>query len=389
MSSANRRLCDIFSKSFPAEAKSIVKVKAKDAVNSLASSSSTDETQLQKLVNKFKQSCDDRRFRRQRRPYRLIVRRLAANNKFSMIEDVLESQKKYDDIRVEGFGMRLISLYGASGMLEHAQKMFDEMPELNCERTIKSFNTLLKAALDAKKFDKVVEIFKEFPSRVSIEPDMISYNIVIHALCEMGSVDDALLVVHELEDSGKEPGLVTFNTILNALYKNGRFQEGERMWAMMERKNVVPDVRSYNTKLRGIFVHDGGLEADEVVREMESKGIKPDVFSYNALITGYCDRGNLKEAKKWYGEIKKNECTPNLVTFATLIPACCNAGDLDVAYELCLEAINCRPFLKAEVFKLVVDGLAENGKSEEASKLVESVNSAKYLNYKLLLPMIK
>ncbi|EXB75240.1 hypothetical protein L484_026022 [Morus notabilis] len=381
MSSVNSRLRAIFSKSVPAKTK--VKPKSNVAAKSSDISAFPEETKLLKLVNKFKKSCEDPKFRCKHSIYRRTVRRLANAKKFSMIEDVLESQKKYDSIRVEGFANRLISLYGESGMFEHAHKLFDEMPELNCERTVKSFNVLLKAALDAKKFDKVVEIFKEFPLRVSVEPDLFSYNIVIHSFCEMGSFDDALSMFHEMEGNGMEPSLITYNTLLNALYRNGKFLEGERLWTMMEGENIAPDVRTYNARLRGIFIGDAGLEADEVISEMERKGIKPDLVSYNALIKGFCDGGNLKEAMKWYGELQKNNCRPDLVTFATLIPACCNAGDLVVAYELCLKAIDRRVLLKAAVFKNVVDGLARKVKYDEASELVKLVNSASHLNYKL------
>ncbi|GFY88974.1 hypothetical protein Acr_06g0009140 [Actinidia rufa] len=44
-----------------------------------------------------------------------IVRRLAAAQKLSDIEDIIEHQKKYPDITNEGFAVRLICLYGKSG----------------------------------------------------------------------------------------------------------------------------------------------------------------------------------------------------------------------------------------------------------------------------------
>ncbi|EXB75243.1 hypothetical protein L484_026025 [Morus notabilis] len=371
MSAVNRRL-GIFTKSFSAIAST---TKNDVTVKSLATKASSHETQLQNLVDKFKTSCESQRFRHNQSIYRRKVRRLAAANKFSMIEDILEHQKKYDDIRREGFSIRLIGLYGEAGMFDHAHKVFDELPELNCDRTVKSLNALLKAALDAKKFDKVIEIFNELPSRVSIEPDMISYNIVIHAFCEMGSLDEALSLFRKLEDNGQEPDLVTFNTLLNALYMNNRFSEGERIWATMESKNVVPDVRSYNSRLRGMFRDNRISEAEKLVGEMESNGIRSDVFSYNALIKGFCDSGNLEEAKKWYGEIEKNKCTPNLATYIILIPAFRKAGDLDKAFELCLDANNHGFFLKRTVFKQVAEALVEKGRTEEASELENLVRA--------------
>lgn len=383
MSAVCRRLRRIFTKAPSSKPKANVGQKA------LAKNDSSNETQLRKMVAEFKKkSSESHRFRNNQGIYRRTVARLAAAKQFSLIEEILEEQKKYDQISREGFAIRLISVYGKSGMFDHAHKMFDELPELHCERTVNSFNALLKAGVDSKKFDKVFEIFKEFPSRVSIEPNMISYNIIINAFCEMGYLDDALLILHELEKNGKEPDRVTFNTVLNALYRNGKFLEGDRLWAMMESKNVVLDVRSYNSRLRRM-VQDGRIsEAAQLISEMKSKEISPDLFSYKAIIKGFCDGRNLEEAKKWYGELQKNEYTPDLVTYVMLIPLCCEAGDLDMAFELCLEAINHRLRLKREVFKQVVNGLVKQDKDEEASELVKLVNSRKYLNYKLELPLL-
>lgn len=59
-----------------------------------------------------------------------------------------------------------------------------------------------------------------------------SYNIIIHALCEMDPLDVALLVLRQLEGNGKQPDLVTFKTLLNAPYRNHRFSKDEKMGAM-------------------------------------------------------------------------------------------------------------------------------------------------------------
>ncbi|KAF3451621.1 hypothetical protein FNV43_RR07716 [Rhamnella rubrinervis] len=385
MSSVCRRLHGLFAKSTAAS----TKAKANANLNSLPKTASTKDIKLKKLVDKFKKSSELISFRNNQGIYHFTVRRLAAAKKFSMIEEILEAQKKYKDITNEGFSIRLIGLYGKSGMLEHAHKLFDELPELNCERTVRSFNALLTAYVNAKKFDKVVEIFHELPSTVSIESDVISYNIVIHAFCEMGSLDSAISTFDALESKGIEPDLITFNTLLNALYRDQRCLEGERIWDMMESKGIVPDVRSYNSRLRGLVYDNRILEAVELVGEMESKGIKPDTFSYAALIKGFCSEGNLKEANRCYSELQNNKCTPDVAIYTALVPLCCKVGDLKMAFNLCLDAINHRLLIKETVLKRVVDGLVEEAKIEEAKKLVDLVKSSKYFNYKLqLTPLV-
>ncbi|RVW86406.1 Pentatricopeptide repeat-containing protein, mitochondrial [Vitis vinifera] len=42
-------------------------------------------------------------------------------------------------------------------------------------------------------------VFSELPSKLSVEPDLVSYNIVIKGLCDMGSMDSAVGMLDEME----------------------------------------------------------------------------------------------------------------------------------------------------------------------------------------------
>jgi pentatricopeptide repeat protein len=113
----------------------------------------------------------------------------------------------------------------------------NEMPDQNCRIRVLSLNALL--GVNSKKFDFVDGLFKELPKKLSIEPDLISYNTVIKAFCQMGSFDSAVLLLDEMENKGLEPNLFTFNTLLNGLYGKGRVSDGEKIWELMLKKNVV------------------------------------------------------------------------------------------------------------------------------------------------------
>ncbi|KAK9267497.1 hypothetical protein L1049_009925 [Liquidambar formosana] len=383
MSSLSRLLYRTFSTSLPSTPQP----------KPLASKSlSTDlyrERNLKRLVQKFKKSSELDRFRTKTGVYEDIVRRLASAKRFRWIEEILEDQKKYKDISKEGFAVRLISLYGKSGMFDHAHKVFDEMPDLKCDRTVLSFNALLGACVNSKKFDRIDEFFRELPDKLSIEPDRVSHNVVIKAFCEMGSFESAISMLDEMEKKGLEPDLITFNTLFNGLYGNSRFSDGEKIWDLMEKKNIVPDIRSYNAKLLGLALENRMPEAVKLLEEMGSKGVKPDVFSFNTLIKGFCNEGNLEEAKQWYIELGKSDCAPNKVTFAMLVPFVCEKGDFNLAFELCKEIFNQRCLVDAALLQLVVDRLVKASKVEEAEKLVELGNSNGYSRYGLKLPSDK
>ncbi|CAI9782142.1 unnamed protein product [Fraxinus pennsylvanica] len=102
------------------------------------------------------------------------------------------------------FSIRLTKLYGQSGMFENAKKVFNEMSEWNCERSVKSWNALLSACVNLGKLEEIEGIFREMEMKWKLRPDVVSYNIVIKRLCEMGGGgwDKELGMVDEMERSG-------------------------------------------------------------------------------------------------------------------------------------------------------------------------------------------
>ncbi|XP_071701080.1 uncharacterized protein [Rutidosis leptorrhynchoides] len=344
------------------------------------------ERNLKRVVQKFKKLSESHLFRKQANVYANTVRRLASAKKFKWVEEILEDQKQYHEISKEGFAVRLISLYGKSGMFDHASKVFDEMPERKCPQTVKSFNALLGACVNAKKFDKVDEFFRELPEKISVKPDIVSYNTAIKAFCEMGSFELADSVFGEIEKNGLEPDLITYNTLLIGFYGNGRFLEGEKYWAKFMNAKISPDIRTYNARLVGLVSEKKITEAVKLFGELGSKNLKPDEFSYNAVINGFCNNGDLKEAKKWYVKLMQSDATPNKATFAALIRLACKMADLDWAVELYKESIEHKCLVDPNVMQLVIDGLVKESKTEEAKKLVGIGNSNKFRRYNLTMP---
>ncbi|KAK1420052.1 hypothetical protein QVD17_21357 [Tagetes erecta] len=345
------------------------------------------ERNLKRVVDKFKKLSASHLFRKQSHVYDYTVRRLALAKKYKWVEEILEDQKQYNDISKEGFTVRLISLYGKSGMFDHASKLFDEMPDRNCLQTVKSFNALLGACLNAKEFDKVDGLFRELPGKISVKPDVVSYNTVIKAFCEMGSFDSAASVFNEIEKTGLKPDLISFNTLLIGFYRNGRFLDGEKLWAKMKMDTGISlDTRTYNARLVGLVSEKKTAEAVELFNQLCSKNLKPDVFSYNAIISAFCNDGNLQEAKKWYTKLLESDSAPNKTTFTTLIPFACKVSDLDWAVELFKRTFEQKCLVDPNVMQMVIDGLVKESKTEEAEQLVEIGNSNKFRRYNLTMP---
>ncbi|OIW10493.1 hypothetical protein TanjilG_00431 [Lupinus angustifolius] len=385
----HRNLCTLIQPTAEAATTAAATTAAADATVTNFKSISQDifkEQNFKRLVDKFKKASDVDSFRTKNSFYGAIVRRLAVAKCFNYVEDILEHQKQYSDISKEGFNARLITLYGKSGMHRNARKVFDEMPERNCTRTVFSFNALLAAYLHSSKFESVHRLFNKLPKELSIEPDLVSYNTVLKALCENDSFDSALSLFSEMDKKELKPDLITFNTMLDQLYSKGRFEEGEKIWNQMDVKGVEPDIRSYNSRLVGLALEKRTNEAADFLVEMEKKGVKSDIFSINALIKGFVNEDNLEEAKKWYGEIAKSSYDPDKTTFATFVPFLCEKGELKLAIEVCKEFFNIQCRVDASLLQLVVDKLVSESLISEAKEIVEHAKTNRYSRYKLNLP---
>ncbi|KAL0441888.1 UNVERIFIED_CONTAM: Pentatricopeptide repeat-containing protein, mitochondrial [Sesamum radiatum] len=332
---------------------------------------SSGEKRIQNLANQFKKKSNFRPFRGQRLVYKTTVRRLAKGGHFSYIHEILDHQKVYPDIKDEHFTARLICLYGKAKMLDHALQLFDEMPELNCPRTVLSFNALMAACFPSKSFNKVIELFQELPGKLSIKPNVISYTSVIRAFCEMGSLDAAMSMLDDMEKNDVEPNVVTFDTLLGAFYSSGRFSEAENLWSLMEEKRVIPDLRCYNSRLHGMVKEKQLSEAMDVFKELEEKGLKPNNYTYNTVIKGFVNEGRLDEVKKWYAAMVESGCGPDFITFMTLIPFACDNNDIDFAYELCKKSAGLKNKIPGGVIQKVIHELIEHSKVEEAKELLK------------------
>ncbi|XP_073135663.1 small ribosomal subunit protein mL103 (rPPR7)-like [Henckelia pumila] len=328
---------------------------------------------LESLVDQFKKKSNSAHFRRNRLAYKITVNRLAKVNRFACIHDILNHQKQYPDITDEHFAARLIRLYGESRMFDHAIQLFDEMPDLNCPRSVLSFNALLAACVASKEFDKVSELLREIPRKLSIEPDIISYNTMIKAFCQVGTMDAAISLLDEIEKNGIKPDLITFNILLDSFYRGDadKFSKAETFWSLMQEKEVVPDVRSYNSRLLGMMRQKRVSEAVNALKDMEEKGPKPNQYSYNVMIKGFVDEGNLKEAKKWYASMSSNGCTPDFITFATLIPFAWSNNDIDFAHDLCINSVVAKRLVSSGLMQKVADALLEQSEAEKAKELLK------------------
>ncbi|KAJ0468413.1 putative tetratricopeptide-like helical domain superfamily [Helianthus annuus] len=302
----------------------------------------------------------------------ITVRRLAKSHRFSDIETLIESHKNDPRITDEHFVSSLIKSYGIAGMFEHALKTYNQMETLKTPRSALSFNALLTASLNSKKFDLAPQLFDEMLERYKFKPDEYSYGILVKSFCDAGKPELGVEKLKELEQKGVRISGVTYTSIIHALYKKGNSTEAERVWDEMVNRGCVVDVAASNVRIMSAV--DGDPEIIKgMIEEMSNAGLKPDTISYNYLMTCYCKKGMMDEAKEVYDKLEENCCNPNAATFRTLVYYLCRNERFETGYKVFKQSVAVNKIPDFNTLKYLVSGLAKKSKNKEAKGIIRTM----------------
>ncbi|XP_057967170.1 pentatricopeptide repeat-containing protein At1g80150, mitochondrial [Malania oleifera] len=312
-------------KSKPLEEPALIKLKA--------------ERDPEKLFNLFKANAHNRLVIENRFAFEDTVSRLAGAHRFDYIEHLLEHQKSLPQGRREGFIVRIIMLYGKSGMTKHALDTFYDMHLFGCRRTVKSFNAALTVLAQARDLGAIEAFLREVPWKYGVELDIFSVNIVIKAFCGMGILDKAYLVMVEMETLGVEPDVITYTTLISAFYKKNRCEIGNGLWNLMLLKGCLPNLATFNVRIQFLVTNGRAWQANSLMGIMHHLGIRPDEVTYNLVIKGFCLAGYLEMAQRVYSAFCGRGYKPNLKIYQTMIHYFCKGGEFGFAYTMCKDSM--------------------------------------------------
>ncbi|KAL9681170.1 hypothetical protein QQ045_012951 [Rhodiola kirilowii] len=294
---------------------------------------------------------------------------------------------------VKGFGkhgvflnsFKLTKLIGElcrSGKIIVARDVLHEVMKLGGHVEAASCNALL-AAMDRKGMLQEVNALMCMMKEKGIQPNVITYGIIINHLCKARRVDQALEILAKLKNSEDEgevfvkPDVIIYNTLIDGLCKVGRVDDAcDLMNKMKSDSKCAPTTATYNSLIDGLCKVgeiDRGLELFE---RMKADGVSPNVITLNTLIAGMCRHERIGTAMDFFTEMQRIGVEVNAVTYTTLITSFCNVNNIEAASELFDKMVNsgCKP--DAIVYKAYLSGLTLCGKMSEASSVASKMKEA-------------
>ncbi|CAM9131809.1 unnamed protein product [Ectocarpus sp. 12 AP-2014] len=181
-----------------------------------------------------------------------------------------------------------IAAYMARNLDDRAFKLLEEMNRREIRPRADTFNSILTGLTKGGDTLRVIEVFNKYLRQddsghgSSVAPTLVSYNLVLQALCLENDKRQARLVDAEMRRRGIKPDNITLAALVRLQFSR------EDVYNVMEtarKLRIDPSLTFLNSCIRALGDHSDVYGAFQVMERIKAlEGIQPDVFSYNSLI---------------------------------------------------------------------------------------------------------
>ncbi|KAK2978337.1 hypothetical protein RJ640_016439 [Escallonia rubra] len=253
---------------------------------------------------------------------------------------------------------QLIHCYSKHGLIQHARKLFDGMPQ----RNVYTWNAMIWAHIRTQNLAQAQALFNASPHK-----DSVTYNSMLSGYVNSdGYETHALKLFVEMHSVGDKARIdeVTFTTMLNLIAKLGSLSYGRQLHSAMAKTGnnlngfaVSALIDMYSKcgcfqEACQVFHGCGGWVVDlvsknamvaaccregdlEMARDIFwSEPDLNDTVSWNTLISGYAQNGHQKETIRMFRNMVEDGVILNEHTFASVLSACSGLKRLKLGKEL-------------------------------------------------------
>ncbi|KAF2288316.1 hypothetical protein GH714_005979 [Hevea brasiliensis] len=283
----------------------------------------------------------------------------------SNLRDLKLGRCVHKDVIIVGFHcfssirIGVVELYTTCGIMEDAEKVFDEM----CDMDVIVWNLMIHGYCKRGDFDMGLHLFRQMSER-----SIVSWNIMISCLAQSGRDSEALGLFHEMKDQGFNPDDATLVIVLPICARLGAVEVGQWIQSYAESSVFFRDSVSVGNALVDFHSKCGVLEtAKKVFNEMPQKS----VISWNAMISAMAFNGKGELGIELFEEMTKAGVCPNDATFVAVLSSCAHAGLVEKGRTLFASmTLNHQIVPKLEHYGCLVDLLGRSGCVREAYDLI-------------------
>ncbi|CEL97092.1 unnamed protein product [Vitrella brassicaformis CCMP3155] len=234
------------------------------------------------------------------------------------------------------------------------------------------YTTLIKGFAKSRQTDRAMEVYESMKREgvprnsvttndgrlndvlqdmvaCKIEPDLITYSILIKGNCENGKLDRAVELLYSMKAKGFVPDEIVYNSLLKGCSHAGDVALAEKLLEDLARDEIRPSNVTFSILVKMYGRLRLVEEAFQTVQEMrEVYQLQPGVFVYTTLIQACVRSTHFKRAFEVFQEMQMTGVEPDAVTLGALLLGCVHAGRLEVATQIVQMAYGLRSHVELQ-----------------------------------------
>ncbi|KAL6183985.1 hypothetical protein ACLB2K_045393 [Fragaria x ananassa] len=250
----------------------------------------------------------------------------------------------------------VMSVYSKYGPVEHARKVFEEMPE----RSLVDWNNMVSGYW---KWGDKVEACKLFD--MMPEKDVVSWTAMVTGYARMKDLENA----RRCFDDVPEKNVVSWNAMLSAYAQNGCPEEALRLFDDMMDSGVQPNETTWAVVISACSSCGDSSVVDSFIQKLNQKRMHLSYFGKTAMLDMYAKRGSIESAREVFDELGVYKSSG---TWNAMISAYARVGDLTSARELFDKMLE-RDVIS---WNSMISGYAQNGRSALAIDLFKDMTAS-------------
>ncbi|XP_050220985.1 pentatricopeptide repeat-containing protein At5g50390, chloroplastic [Mercurialis annua] len=255
---------------------------------------------------------------------------------------------------------RILLMQVKCGMIIHARKWFDEMPEKN----LASWNTIISGLVDVGDYRESFRLFLIMWEEFS-DVGSRAFSIMIHASSRMGWISTGRQL-HACALKMEAGDDVFISCALIDMYgKCGSLEDAQCVFDEMPDKNTV----AWNTIIAGYALHGYSEEALDIVYGMRVSGFRMDHFTLSIVVRICARLASLDYAKQAHAALIRHGFESDMVANSALVDFYSKWGRVQTAQNV-FDQMSCKNII---CWNALIAGYGNHGNGDEAIELFEEM----------------
>lgn len=221
----------------------------------------------------------------------------------------------------------LLDVYGKSGYLDSACKLFDEMSI----RDVTCWNAIIAGLAQGNRPDEALRTFKRMKD-VGFKPNEITVLGALSACAQLGAVQEGENVYNYVKSQNLDVNEQVCNVVIDMFGKCGFVGKAYTVFNGMRCKKTLV---TWNTMIMVLGTNGEGVEAIKLFERMSEEGFRPDNLSYLAALCACNHSGMVDDGIKLFETMAKDgSVIPNIKHYGTMVDLLGRSGRLNEAYNI-------------------------------------------------------